>query len=494
MAKASPMRILLLRPDSKVYTSTPPMGILTLAAYFRASAPYQVGIFDGRALAATIPQLVQKVVEFQPDVVGLSLFSMERLEGHEAAQEIKRALPGVTIICGGPYPTTEYREVLANPSVDFAVVGEGELSGMELLRALQAGQLPDSITGVSWRRNGSAICPQIRDFIEDLDALPHPAWDLLDLEFYFYNPHKPAPMNLYQKNVRSAPVFTSRGCPYRCVYCHNLFGKRLRRHSIGYILDEIVYLKEQKGVEEIEVTDDIFNLDPEWTKQFVTNIIERDLKLNFSFPNGLRADRMTEEIIDLLVKMGTYRIVYAVETGSPRVQKAIRKNVDLEKAKFYINYTANKGISVGSFFILGFLDETEEEMRQTIDFACATKLSTASFFILTPFPGTEVYQQALERHLMVDQATFTHYYALSANLSQVPDKKLLRLRLWAYLRFYGNPFRLIRMLRTTPLHQRFFKTLWTVFTFFVIRPKNTPRKNITEFLSAFNSHPGHEKV
>ncbi len=459
------------------------MGILTLAAYFRQQGFEEVGIFDGRAHISTTSELVAKAVEFRPDVVGLSLFSMERIEGHEAAWAIKKALPEVTIVCGGPYPTTQYQEVLSNPAVDFAVVGEGEISGLELLHALRAGQLPASITGVSWRRNGTVVQPEIRAFIEDLDAIPHPAWDLLDLEFYFYNPHKPAPMNLYQKNVRSAPVFSSRGCPYRCVYCHNLFGKKLRRHSVQYVLEEIAYLKEQKGVEEIEIIDDIFNLDQEWTQQFAHSLIERDLKLNFSFPNGLRADRMTEEIIDLLIEMGTYRIVYAVESGSPRIQKEIRKNVDLEKARHFINYTASKGISVGSFFILGFLDETEEEMRQTIDFACSVRLSTASFFILTPFPGTEVYQQAQARQMEMEQVNYTHYYALSANLSKVTDKKLLRLRLWAYLRFYGNPVRFFRLLRTTPLHRHFFRTLWTAFLYFVIRPKNAPRKDLSDFLT-----------
>lgn len=478
------MRIFLLRPDSEVYTSTPPMGILTLAAYYRANGPYEVGIFDGRAYAATTTQLVDKVVKYKPDVVGISLFTMERAEGHQAAHEIKKAIPDVTIICGGAYPTTQYQEVLANPAIDFAVTGEGEISGLELLEALSKDQLPQSITGVAWRRNGTVVNPEIRSFIEDLDQIPHPAWDLVDMEYYFYNPNKPAPMNLYQKNPRSAPIFTSRGCPYHCTYCHNIFGKKLRRHSVEYVLDEITYLKTEKGVEEIEVTDDIFNLDPEWTKQFARSIIERDLKLNFSFPNGLRADRMTKEIVDLLVQMGTYRIVYAVESGSARVQKAIRKNINLEKAWDYINYTASKGISVGSFFILGFLDETEEEMRQTINFACTAKLSTASFFILTPFPGTEIYQQAREKNVNMDEVSFTHYYALSANLSAVPDKKLLRLRVYAYLRFYGNPLRLIRLLRTTPLHRFFFRTLWTAFKYFIIRPKNQPQKDVTAYLNS----------
>lgn len=484
------MKILLLRPDSEVYTSTPPLGILSLAAYYREKGSYEVEIFDGRAHTATISQIVDRVLEIKPDVVGISLFAMERLEGHEAAHEIKKALPGMTIVCGGAYPTTQHEEVLANPSVDFAVIGEGEITGIELLQALEEGQLPDAIPGVAWRHNGETNRPEMRPFISDLDQLPHPAWDLLDLEFYYYNPNKPAPMNLYQKNPRSAPVLTSRGCPYRCVYCHNLFGKKLRRHSIDYILDEITYLHEKKGAEEIEIVDDIFNLDVEWTRQFAQAILSRNLKLNFSFPNGLRADRMTEEIVDLLVQIGTYRVVYAVETGSPRIQKEIRKNVDLEKARKFINYTASKGISIGAFFILGFLDETEEEMRQTIDFACHSRISTASFFILTPFPGTEVYQQALDRAIHVEKANYTHYYALSANLSKVPEKKLLRLRTYAYLRFYGNPLRLIRMFRTTPVHRYFFKTLWTAFIYFFIRPKNKPRRDIADFLlrPATNSH------
>lgn len=477
------MKILLLRPDSEVYTSTPPLGILSLASYFREKGAYDVEIYDGRAHAATTAQIVNRVAELRPDVVGISLFAMERLEGHEAAHEIKKAYPGVTIIFGGAYPTTELEEVLSNPSVDFAVEGEGEISGLKLLNALESGSPPDSLPGVGWRRNGKVVRPEIQPFIDDLDQLPQPAWDLLDLDVYFYNKHKPAPMNLYQKNPRSAPIICSRGCPYRCVYCHKLFGKKLRRHSIDYIVEQISYLHREKGVEEIEIVDDIFNLEVEWTRQFAEAIRSKKLTLNFSFPNGLRADRMTEEIIDLLVEIGTYRVVYAIETGSSSVQKAIRKNVNLDKARKYINYTAKKGISIGAFFILGFLDETEEEMRQTIDFACKNPISTASFFILTPFPGTEVYEQARERNIMVEEANYTHYYALSANLSKVPEKKLLRLRIWAYFRFYGNPVRLIRMFRTTPLHSYFFKTLWTAFLYFIIRPKNKPRRDLSEFLA-----------
>ena len=156
------------------------------------------------------------------------------------------------------------QEVLANPAVDFAVTGEGEISGLELLEALRAGTLPPSISGVSWRRDGSATVPEIRSFIEDLDTLPHPAWDLLDLEFYFYNPHKPAPMNLYQKNARSAPVFTSRGCPYTCKFCSitNMYGRTFRRFPLERILADLSALRE-RGTRAVFLADDNLTYDIE---------------------------------------------------------------------------------------------------------------------------------------------------------------------------------------------------------------------------------------
>ncbi len=471
------MKILLLRPDSEVYTAPPPLGLLYLASSFREKGGWDVAIHDARIEGTSAAQTLDRIAAEEPDVVGIGLLTMERSAGHNLARRIKKAFPRLTIIFGGPYPTTEIEESLLNPSVDFVVCGEGEISGLELLRALQQERLPASIPGVAWRIRGRVHPPETRPFIENLDNLPQPAWDLIDLEKYFYSKHKPAAMNLYQKNRRAASVICSRGCPFRCVYCHKLFGKKQRRHSTAYVVDQIEYLHREKGVVEIEIADDIFNLDLRWVESFAREIRRRDLALHFSFPNGLRADHISEEIIDLLVDIGTYRIVYAVESGSPRLQKTIRKNVNLVKARRLIDYTAGKRISVGAFFILGFLDETEEEMRQTIRFACKSKISTASFFILTPFPGTEVYQQALDRNLHPENADFRHYYAISINLSKVADKKILQLRLYAYLRFYLNPIRLFRFFATTPLPRFLGRTLRTAFHYLVLRPITSLRKH-----------------
>jgi radical SAM superfamily enzyme YgiQ (UPF0313 family) len=231
-------------------------------------------------------------------------------------------------------------------------------------------------------------------------------------------------------------------------------------------MQEIRYLKEEKGVEEIEIVDDVFNLDIPRAKALAHQIIEQKLNLYFSFPNGLRADHIPEELVDLLVEMGTYRIVYAIESGSPQIQREMRKNLNLDKARHTIENTATKGISVGGFFILGFLNETEEQARMTINFACSSKLSTASFFILTPFPKTEIYQQALQAGYNMQDTALTHYYALGNNISRIPDKRLQWLRNYAYRRFYLHPLRLWRFFRTTPWRRYFFRKLWIALLFF----------------------------
>jgi radical SAM superfamily enzyme YgiQ (UPF0313 family) len=175
---------------------------------------------------------------------------------------------------------------------------------------------------------------------------------------------------------------------------------------------------------------------------------------------------MPEDLIDLLLEMGTYRIVFAVESGSQEIQRQVRKNLNLKKAMEAINYAASKGISVGGFFILGFLNETEEQAKQTIDFACNSQLSTASFFVLTPFPRTRIYEQAKAAGFQLDDTALTHYYAFGVNISQIPDRRLRWLYKYAYRRFYLHPLRLYRFFKTTPWRKFFFRKLYIALLFF----------------------------
>lgn len=285
-------------------------------------------------------------------------------------------------------------------------------------------------------------------------------------------------MNIYKKYIESAPLQTTRGCPYQCTYCHNLMGRKLRRRSVGRVIEELRLLKQQSGVREIDFVDDAFNLNIEYAKNFYREIIRANLNLNYSYPNGLRADRMDEELVDLMKKAGVNRVVYAVESGSPRIQKLVKKNLDLAKTKEMIALTAKKGISVGSFYMMGFLDETEEEMRTTIDFAIKSQAHTASFFLLNPYPNTEIYKQAVEAGYRLQDTKYGHYYSLCSNISKVPTDTILRYRNYAYRRFFLNPIRMFRFFRTTPTGLFFFKMAIIALYMFFMKVEEDKRKPV----------------
>ncbi|MBU1651387.1 B12-binding domain-containing radical SAM protein, partial [bacterium] len=256
-------------------------------------------------------------------------------------------------------------------------------------------------------------------------------------------------MNPHQKNDRVLPLVSSRGCPFKCSYCHNLFGKKVRKHSTARVVGEMEFLRNTYGIEEIEFVDDIFNVDIPRAKEIFREVIDRKLNMNFSFPNGLRSDNFDEELLDIMKEAGVYRLVFAIESGSDRIQKLIHKNLNLEKAMQNIAMADKKGFFSGGFFMMGFPTETEEELEKTIQYAKKSKLHTATFLLLTPFPGTEFWDQALAAGMKLRKG-YMNYYEISVNLSKVPSIKLEKMRRRAIVKFYGNPLRVIRFAMRTP--------------------------------------------
>ena len=454
------MKILLLRPNSEVPSAAPPMGLLSLAGYLRKYGDFELEIFDGRNLESKPAEIAEAIRRSQPDVLGLTAFSMENKEAHQTAAVSKRIFPETPVILGGPYPTSQPEKALSDPNIDIAVIGEGERSALKLFNALKNGGEFDSVREIAFRRNGAIVHTDPVEHIIDLDEIPFPAWDLIDLESYFTRrKRKRKTMNQHQMKQRVVQLFTSRGCPYRCAYCHNLFGKKLRYRSVENIIAELKMLKAVYGVEEVEIIDDIFNLDLERAKTIFRRIIEEKLELKFSFPNGLRSDRMDEEFLDLLKESGAYRLVFAIESGSERIQKLIRKNVKLDRARDNIELAAKRGFSLGGFFMIGFPTETEAEILRTINFALESKLCTATFFVVIPFPGTDMHEMA--KGLGYDlSGDYEHYQKVAVNVSNVPTKRLERLRKSALRRFYLNPRRIWRYIRTTPWRDRFFEKIY----------------------------------
>jgi len=445
------MKVLLLRPHSAVPAAPPPIGLMYLAAYARKTAGRQIEIYDGRVKLTPSDKMRRIIADAKPDIVGITAFTMEAPAAHELAKISKELFPHTPVVIGGPYASSDAVKASADRNIDIVVFGEGELTFEAILQVFEKNLSLDTVPGIQYRVNGDTHYTGAGKTAENPDDLPFPAWDMIDLEEYFRpSAAKRRLTNPIQMRNRGVSVFSSRGCPFQCTYCHNIFGKKLRKRSPENVIAELKWLAQDFRINEIEFIDDVFNLDRERAKTIMDMMLAEKLDLKFSYPNGLRADQMDEELIVKMKKAGCYRINYAIESGSERIQKKMQKRLNLKRAQEIIDFTAKQGISVGGFFMMGFPDETEEEILRTIDFALKSKCHTASFFILTPFPGTKMYEEAVAAGIDM-QALYSDYGSVSANLTRnVSGERILQLRKTAFRKFYFNPRRIYSIFRTTP--------------------------------------------
>lgn len=465
--------------DSKVSGSTPPLGLLYIAACLRRDLGAEVRILDA-ALETDLLKAVRSAVRAaRPDAVGISALTAEAFLAHAAAAAVKAEIPLTPVIMGGPHPSSDPELALLDTNTDAAVIGEGEATFTELVRLIaETGPgwnepgLLRGVDGLAFRAAGKAEYSRPRAPIENLDALPFPAWDLIDYrEFWKRGSMASVGIRPY------LTMFTSRGCPYRCVYCHQIFGKAFRARSPESVAEEVSRLMKM-GASDIEILDDIANFKQDRFDRILELLLERGLHPALSFPNAIRADLMQEHSIDLLKRVGVGEVSVAVETASARLQTLLGKNLSLEKVSHTINMLADRRIFTRGFFMLGFPTETEAEMRSTISFAHSSRLHLALFFTPNPFRNTGLYEMfAKAGKLPKDAGTIDYeYYGSPFNASEVPDSRYRLLYRWAYYGFYFNPLRALRIVRDRPtvadIPVRAYKLLRNVVSFRRLKEKS----------------------
>jgi anaerobic magnesium-protoporphyrin IX monomethyl ester cyclase len=431
------------------FTHVHPLGIMMIAAAARARGHEDVHILDMKVEDWSPEQCVEALEKLQPDVIGLSAMTYEAGCMHDLAKLIKQRLPKAKVVCGGPHPSVAADDVMKDEAVDFVIRGEGEWTFADLLDGLAEGRTDWSgCEGINWRNaSGEVVDEPDRSPPDDLNAMPFPAWDLIDHEKYHTVPRG----GVIYAHKEFATMFSSRACPWRCTYCHNSYGKKFRERSAENVLAEMELLVTQYGVKEFVFMDDIFNFRANRAKTIARGIIDNGWKIKLTFPNGFRGDILDEELVDLLVQAGMYRCMIAVESAVPRIQKVMKKNLKIDKVKKIVDYTAKQGVMVHGAFMLGFPTETEEEMHATIDWAAESSFHTAAFFRVIPFKGTELYSQV--EHAGYDLPTdWSKYepYQSEINLSEVAEDEIYKLRKRAYRRFYWNPKRLFRIFTLIP--------------------------------------------
>jgi radical SAM superfamily enzyme YgiQ (UPF0313 family) len=421
----------------------PPLGLLWIASVLRECG-HDCHLYDHGIVWNDFRRLREVIRSFKPQAIGISALAFEAEAAHAMAKVCKEEARDTPVVIGGPYPTSFPSRCLSDRNIDFVVLGEGEETAKELFGALVRGGDPYSVAGIAYRKNGEVVLAKPRPPIANLDDLPLPAWDLLN--FSFYEKHR----SMSTMGIRRyAAISTSRGCPFKCIYCHNTHGKRFRPRSPEHVLKELIFLKNRYGVREFEIVDDIFNFNDARFQDILEGVIDSRLDASLHFPNGIRTDWLDERRIKLMKKAGTVSVAMILESATPRIQKLMKKGLNIEKVRENMEIGVKEGLFVCGGFMVGFPTETYEEAKATVDFAVQSSIHQAYFFLVTPFEGTPLFEMTkaiIAKRRLLDQPLFElDFFRGNYNLSAMSDEQLFTLHREAYRRFYADPKRMIRI-------------------------------------------------
>ena len=432
------MDVLLVFPYSRTHYSVPPLGLGYLATALRRQG-FDVQILDCTKERLQLDGFRRRIMDQRPRMVGIQTFSFDFHTVKGELEAVKDIDPAIVTVVGGAHPSGAPDETLSQmPAADYAFRGEGETGLPLLVRACLRGEAIDlrSIPGLVWREDSETRMNEV-GYTEDLDGLGQPSWDMIDPRSYQF-----APQGVFLKSPPVAPISTSRGCPFQCTYCagKTLTGVRIRKRSIGHVLDEVELLYHQYGIREIHIVDDNFTMFRDRVFEFCSGLRDRQISLHFTFPNGVRLDTLDRELLAALKQAGCYSMIVGVESGSDRVLKDMKKSLTTEKIRRGVALIKEAGIDVSGFFILGYPGETREDMLQTIAFSQSLGLDAAHFSNFLPLPGTEATEMLRQQGKLPDLDWSQLFYS---KVAFVPDgltaEELKNLQRQAYLGFYLRP-------------------------------------------------------
>jgi len=385
------MNITLINPREN-YDVVLPMGILYVGTVLD-EAGHEVQLLD---IGPRDQGWLQKIKEFQPDIVGFSLVTTQYGRAEELLKDIRSALPKTTKYCaGGVHTSALPKETLNGLDLDFVVCGEGEYIMKEVCERLSANQSLEGLRGVCFKHKDQIICNPRAPLIDNLDKLPIPKRELMpDDKWYLIPPG----FIRGSFNWGVATLMSGRGCPFDCLFCasHNVFGRGMRRRSVDSVIKEIRYLKKQYDIKGLFFLDDTFTVNDTWLKEFCDKLKQEDYKLIWSCQ--ARGDTVTEEKLKMMKDAGCVQIDIGAESGNDFILEQLNKREKVEDLRRAFNIAKKVGIHTYASFIIGNPQETEKEIEDTKKFVLEVKPDMATFCILVPYPGTPVYQLAKQHN------------------------------------------------------------------------------------------------
>lgn len=394
------MRVLLVNPFYPISeTPSPPLGLSYLAGAL-SHAGVEVKILDLVVFPYSRSRLQTLIETFKPAMVGLTAVTMTFDNAMAVVKDLKGIAPDLLTVMGGPHVSFCARETLENhPELDVIAIGEGEHTIVDLCRAVDDGLDPAEVRGIVYRRGAAIQRSHPAEPIENLDDLPLPERGLL-------------PLGRYRALNLPISITTSRGCPFKCIFCvgRKMVGARVRYRSSEKVVDELQYLN-TLNFHQINIADDLFTANKAHCLAVCEEIVRRKLKLTWT--SFARVDTVSDEILSKMKAAGCTAVSFGIESANPEILKTIRKGITLDQVEDAVRLCRRAGITPYASFILGLPGETPETIKETMKFGEKLKnLGLAfGFHLLAPFPGTEIRDRCEQYEIRILTDNWAHYHA-----------------------------------------------------------------------------------
>ncbi|MFA5319831.1 MAG: radical SAM protein [Candidatus Omnitrophota bacterium] len=421
-------KILLINAPSsrKEFISVlPPLGVLSLAAFLKR-AGIKAAVADFNADRRWRENLHTIMRRERPDVVGISSNFSNLRETLEIAGSVKSFSSAVSVVAGGPHPSIAPEEY-SSDFIDYIIPYEAELPLLDFFSSSDSSEVAQAISA---RRTDlhTAVANVKRNPVEDLDSLPFPAYDMVDLKRYVGSIYKSRPL---------ASIVTSRGCPYKCIFCSQaVFERRWRAFSADYVVEQMRWMTADLGIKEILIEDDNFTYDTGRVFKICELILAKGIKIRWQLSNGVRADKLNKDLLRLMKRAGCWKISIAPEVGDEESLKALCKGMDMEHFIRAAEWCKELKIEFFCFFLMGFPFQTEKNMENTIRFALRLDPLMIDLNKIVPFPGTAYFSKFPDRKI---------YRGSRSYLYKGRDRLVDSMCTKAYLRFYARPVKLLRI-------------------------------------------------
>lgn len=438
------MKAVFIRPNYNTYFLTPHLGLGYLSACAKQKG-IESKIIDGVRTQLKEEELIKQIEAENPDWVCISCLSEYFKEVKSLSLKLKEK--NYKVVIGGVHPTFMPYMTLVETKCDYVICGEGEISLPQLI--LQGNN--NGIKGVySINELENEDTPFVKsDYYTNLDEIPFPDWDNMNPKTY-----PPAPMGMVAKSYPLAVMMSSRGCAYGCVFCAGgqLYDRKVRFRSPENVIEEMKLLINKFGVKEIQFMDDNMILRREHIEQICNLIIKEKIKINWSCPNGIRADNLDFELAKLMKKAGCYLVTIGIESANPKILKTIKKGETIETITSAIMSAHKAGLIINGAFVLGLPDDTRETMEETINYAKKMPLDRAFFTLMDIIPGCELWQKNKKEYSSFQ--TDTSYAKPSLIPPNMTEQELLKLQEKAMHDFYFRPkifFNIIKLIRPSQI-------------------------------------------